>query len=239
MHLNQIIESNSCGPYEILSIGKRKAVVRFVNTGYQVERELKSVSIGRVKDPFHPTVRGVGYIGNAKTKKDGKTLKSYSVWNSIISRCYSEKTQNKRGNSSYKHCLVDERWHSFENFKSWYDENYIDGWHIDKDLLSGGNVYGPETCVFLPHRINTILIDPRDSKYGLPKGVKRTPSGNKYISSCSSGDGATAHIGTYDNPGQAFAAYKTFKESLIKKVAGQYKGIIDNRVYEFLMKYEI
>ena len=35
--------------------------------------------------------------------------------------------------------------------KEWFDKNYIEGWHLDKDLIVKGNkVYSPTTCMLPP-----------------------------------------------------------------------------------------
>ena len=48
-------------------------------------------------------------------------------------------------------CSVCEEWKHFSNFKKWFDENYIEGFDIDKDILIKGNkVYSPEACSFVP-----------------------------------------------------------------------------------------
>ena len=41
----------------------------------------------------------------------------YVLWTSILRRCYSEVYLLK--NPSYRGCVVEEVWHTFENFKSW------------------------------------------------------------------------------------------------------------------------
>lgn len=38
---------------------------------------------------------------------------------------------------------------------------------------------------------------------------------------------------------QAFEAYKSFKESIVKRLANKYKGLIDDRVYHALMNYTV
>jgi len=47
------------------------------------------------------------------------------------------------------------------------------------------------------------------------------------------------HLGYFNTPQEAFQAYKTFKEDLIKQVANEYKEQLDCRVYEALMNYEV
>jgi len=47
------------------------------------------------------------------------------------------------------------------------------------------------------------------------------------------------HIGSFNNPTDAFYAYKAAKEAHIKAVANEWKERIDPRVYEALMSYTI
>jgi hypothetical protein len=40
------------------------------------------------------------------------------------------------------------------------------GKQLDKDLIGDGSIYSPDTCCFIPSRINTVIIGRRgDSKY--------------------------------------------------------------------------
>ena len=47
------------------------------------------------------------------------------------------------------------------------------------------------------------------------------------------------YLGVFETPKQAFQVYKQAKEDYIKEVAEEYKGKIDNRLYEALMNYEV
>ena len=47
------------------------------------------------------------------------------------------------------------------------------------------------------------------------------------------------HIGYFNNPNDAFLAYKSARESYIKEVANKYKDQIDHRAYVALMNYTI
>lgn len=79
----------------------------------------------------------------------------YRAWTNMLNRCYSEKFQEM--NKSYRGVTVCEEWHRFSNFKCWHDEHYVEGWHLDKDLLTDSREYGPSTCVFVPGWLNTFL----------------------------------------------------------------------------------
>lgn len=79
----------------------------------------------------------------------------YSTWRAMLARCYNpkHKAYPQYGGAGVTVC---QEWHTFQNFARWYQENYVQGWHIDKDLY-GLQEYGPKTCVFLPEPINQLL----------------------------------------------------------------------------------
>ena len=52
-------------------------------------------------------------------------------------------------------------------------------------------------------------------------------------------NGFLKHVGLFDNPQDAFMAYKVAKEAQIKLVAMQYKDVLKPAVYESLMNWEI
>lgn len=63
-------------------------------------------------------------------------------------------------------------WHSLNKFSLWFKENYIHGYHLDKDLLIAGNrVYSPTTCVFVPQKVNSFITLSNKSRGLLPLGV--------------------------------------------------------------------
>lgn len=120
-------------------------------------------------------VAGVG-INDADYKvfwrEEGKahTCLAYGRWRDMLRRCYSKGLLRRR--PDYKGNSTDEKWHLFSNFKRWYDNNYVEGWEIDKDLLTVGNkVYSEDTCVFIPKSLNGGLSASRRVEHDLPVGV--------------------------------------------------------------------
>lgn len=80
--------------------------------------------------------------------------KFYEMWYSMLCRCYSEKYP------SYIGCSVCEEWLSLVKFKEWFDENYVDGWQLDKDLIHKQNkIYSADTCSFVPSKVNTFITE--------------------------------------------------------------------------------
>lgn len=108
----------------------------------------------------------------------------YNTWVHMLARCYSEDYLIKR--PKYGGCSVVEDWLRFSMFRSWCMLQDYEGKHLDKDILVPNNkIYGPDTCVFVPHYINTFISD-REALRGLyPIGVGWHKEKQKYFAQCS------------------------------------------------------
>lgn len=204
---------------------------------------------GSVKNPYHPSVFGIGYYGQGKYKSriNNKKTKSYEIWHAMMERCYDPYFINK--NLTYKDCFVCEEWHNFQNFAQWWEEHVYDckneRMELDKDILFKGNkIYSPETCLIAPQRINILFTkndvnrgkypigvdEYYDKKWGYKKLRVRCLMYNK--SKC---------LGYFplSKPFYAFYTYKIFKEKYIKQVADEYKDLIPKKLYDALYKYKV
>ena len=169
----------------------------------------------------------------------GKSGGWYYPWSDMLERCYDKEFHKK--NPSYVGCLVCDEWLMASGFKKWYDEHYIEGYSMDKDILNKGNkLYSPDTCVFVPHRINTLILNGKMRRGNLPIGVSRSSDKKRYVAGFHL-DGKRKHIGTYDTPEEAFFAYKSAREAYIKEVAVDYfnRGLISDVVRDALFRYEV
>lgn len=217
----------------------------------QVHTTYKHFKKGGVKNPYDKTVYGVGYLGEGKYKtrgEDGKKTRTYKAWKNMLQRCYDPYFLNKE--MTYIDCYVCEEWHNFQNFAKWFYENYYEipnqRMHLDKDILIKGNkVYSPETCVFVPNRINYLFIK-RDKVRGkYPIGVTYHKRKCALEVQCGiideNGKGKRKHLGNFslNKPFQAFYVYKIFKENYIKQVADEYKGMIPQKLYDAMYAYEV
>ena len=141
-------------------------------------------------------------------RPNGKIDAAYSRWSCMLFRCYSEKYHAKQ--PTYADCLVCDEWLIFSNFKRWFDENYVEGYQLDKDILFKGNkVYSPETCCFVPKEINCILEASNKSRGDTPVGVFRR--GNSFLS-YSKVNGKRVYFGSYKTAEEAFVVKKTQKK---------------------------
>ena len=168
--------------------------------------------------------------------------RAYRIWYNMIARCYDE--NRLKVHPTYRPCSVCEEWHLFSNFKSWFDENYVEGFNLDKDLLSNGDgVYSPSTCCFLPQELNKAIMTRNDPSRSLPPGVVKhswTEGCTRY--SAQVGGGAShRHVGYYATPEEAFVSYKEAKEQYVKELAKEYysKRMISKRVYDALLNFEV
>ena len=193
-----------------------------------------NIKNGAIKNPYHPSVLGRGYfgIGNYGSKTHNKI---YYTWNAMLSRCYSERYQEKY--PTYKDVTVYEEWYNFQNFAKWFEENYKEDFQLDKDILQKGNkIYSPETCCFVPQEINILLTKSKGTIDNLPMGISK--HGNKFQAQITM-NGNLVYLGAFDTIEEAFIVYKTAKEEYIKEIASRYKNQITRHVYQALINYEI
>lgn len=169
------------------------------------------------------------------------TTKSYPVWHSIHRRCYSEVYQKNK--PTYIGCSVCEDWQLLSTFDDWFNDNYVEGFQLDKDIVKPGNkVYCPEYCIFLPNEVNCAVNVP--SKWnGLPQGVSFRKQSNKYVSQMSfndeNGKRKSRQILLSNDIEECFRAYKYEKEVYVRFLAEKWKDSISQKAYDALMKYEV
>ncbi len=177
-------------------------------------------------------IYGKGYMGKGKYNCTN-SRKIRVMWENMFNRCYNKTFHLK--SPTYIGCVVHEDWYNFQNFAKWYEENYIEGWVLDKDILSGENkTYGPETCCFVPQKINNLFLGAKNKNDGLPRGVSRA-RGKKFISR-GSVNGVKVILGTFDTIEEAYICWKNDKNSKIKNEAIVHKDKLNEKVFNILIK---
>ena len=192
-------------------------------------------------------VCGVGF--NDKTRPafvDGKSVKEYDLWQSMLRRCFSEEYQTCQ--PTYKGCNVSDNFLHYSFFYDWCQKQVGFGkvdengryWQLDKDLLFVGNkTYSETACVFVPQEINKFFTDRGNARGEYPVGVCFHKASGKYIASCSAFGGKRKHLGLFDTPDEAFAVYKPFKENLCKQLALKWQSEIDERLFNTMMNWSV
>ena len=214
----------------------------------RVHTQYHNFVIGSVKNPYHPSVYGIGIIGTKyPVSINCKKIKEYNVWQSMLQRCHSTLYKEKR--VAYKDVTCCEEWLNYENFYEWlHSQSNFDKWYkgnrwaVDKDILYKGNkVYSPENCCLIPQNVNCLFLKREAERGKYPIGVYCTEDG--FAARCRNPflDKAV-EIGKYSTPENAFYfGYKPYKEDIIKMVAEvEFEaGNITKQCYEAMMNYEV
>lgn len=220
-------------------IDRYKVLIEFQDEfKYQKYVDMGNFKKGAVYNPYDKTVLNVGYIGDGKYCKENHK-ECYICWHNILTRCFDSKYKEKY--PTYKDtCVVDE-WLNFQTFADWYYNNiyYVSNerMEIDKDIMFKGNkIYSPDKCVFVPRRINSLLINSKAIRGKYPVGVDMHRG--KFRARCNTLNGSV-FIGHYRSSEAAFNAYKKFKENYIKQVADEYKNKIPAKLYGALYNFQV
>ena len=241
--IGKVCKSLNSGDFKILKYNdSRNVEILFLKTGFEMFVTLGNIRNGEVKDPFSPSVYGVGILGTKyPSSVIGVQTKEYELWNNMLKRCYSDALKKKY--STYEGCEVSDNFKSYEYFYEWCNKQIgfsNKDWHLDKDLLVKGNkVYSEDTCVFIPREINSLLIKCDASRGEHLIGVCWHSKSKAFVAQVSRNKGKQGHLGYFKTEIEAFNAYKTAKESFVKEQAEKWKGQIDERAYNALMNYQV
>jgi len=186
-------------------------------------------------------VFGVGindWVGNVDV--DGKLIREYQLWKGMLERCFSEKYKQKR--PTYDGITCSKDWLSMTKFIEDVSQmrGYgLIGWALDKDIIQKGNkLYSKDNCCFVPAEVNNLLTKSDSSRGEWPVGVCFDNYAGKFKARLAI-NGKLKHLGLFATPEEAFQAYKTAKEAYIKVVAEKWKHLLDERVYQALLDYEV
>ena len=257
--VNKDKQNKRLGETRMMNCGMEATIIKYINSmnvdiqfadGYVVKnRTYSDFKNNSIINPYAKTIYNVACLGEDKATyidpitKRNKKFDSYVHWYEMIRRCYNPKEINKFKN--YNSCTVCEEWLNYSTFKKWYNNNYYkvnnEEMRLDKDILIKGNkIYSPETCIFVPNRINVLFTNRKNDRGKYPIGVYLY--NGKFKSQCSTHkDGVTSRIliGTFNTSEEAFYSYKEFKEKYIKEVADEYKDRIPKKLYDAMYKYEV
>ena len=241
--VGKVCKSKYSGDFKIVKYSDTYDVeIHFINTGFETVARLGDIKNGSVKDPYLPSVYGVGVLGTKyPSRVNGVLTKEYVLWCGMLRRCYSDAYKKRK--PTYEGCEVSDKFKSYEYFYEWCNNQFgfnNKDWQLDKDLLIKGNkVYSESTCVFIHQEINKVLV-----KRGALRGEhligvswdKRHKAFKAMVSRSKSG---SEYLGLFNTEIEAFNAYKQAKENYIKELANKWRDRIDVRAYNALMKYQV
>jgi len=239
-YIGKILESNNCGKFKILGVydiaenGSKNYVVEFVDTKYQTVATYLQIRNLRIKDNYYPSVYNIGYIGDY----EGKVSKNkyYTIWHSMIQRCYGSKDKLK----TYNNVKISKEWHNFTNFAN--DIEKLIGYdniakypnikfELDKDILSDKNnkIYSKETCCFIPHALNMFFVGKKSRNAKKYKGVYYNYKLKTFVAHANF-EKINYRKDGFHNPLDAYVWYYNAKKAMLQKYFKEDFSFVDSRI---------
>jgi hypothetical protein len=171
--------------------------------------------------------------GGKRIRKTVFLCKYYTVWESMLTRCYSEKYLER--NPSYIGTSVCSEWLYATAFKKWMEKQDWSDKCLDKDIIvPGSKLYSPETCAFVLPATNSFVIARDACRGDYPVGVHLYKPTGKYQARCKNPfTGKQESLGYFSTPEEAHEAWRKQKHELAQLVAARES---DMRVVEALKK---
>ena len=114
-NIGDIYVNNQGESFKIINyIDSKHVEIEFLDSHFKKTVSSGNIAKKEIKDPYYPSVEGLGYLGVGTYKPTGKV---YKTWHNMIIRCYSNNYHQKE--PSYKECSVCEEWLNFQNFAKW------------------------------------------------------------------------------------------------------------------------
>lgn len=166
-----------------------------------------------------------------------RDCKAYRTWRNMLLRAYDDVCQAKQ--PTYKGVVVCDEWLSFMAFRRWWLENYVDGWHLDKDLLTDKKIYSPATCIYVPRWLNNFLTDHRRARGEWPIGVRLEKRDGTFYARCHHPFGKRENLGVFTTPEDAYSAWLSRKIEIANELKPAMDAIdkrIHRRVVEIIQR---
>ena len=222
-HIGEVFTTNEGYSAEVIDGGTKMNYCSIKILDWTGEAHYDSIKRGKFKYPYHLSVLDVACIGEGKYKR-GSHVKMYRTWLGMLTRVYDESQRHKH--PTYKDVSVHKDWLNFQTFGKWFEENYINGWDIDKDLLSGeSKIYGPDTCVFIPPSLNNFMTNVKSDNTSGRVGVswhKRDCVWQANIRI----DNKLKYLGSFNDLEKASDTYKKYRKEQAKRFQLEYQNIL-------------
>ena len=160
----------------------------------------------------------------------------YPIW------AFNPRIQNQKYNDMVRRCntkknygVVCEEWlHDKNTFFHWMeDSSYPDigfNYEIDKDIMvPGSKLYSPETCCFVPKKINLLFETPNTN---IKETVKDDCKKYYFVK-----PGTTNDIKYYLTEEEARQEYIRYKANLIRGRAVKYRYAVTDEIYHAMLNY--
>lgn len=112
----------------------------------------------------------------------------------------------------------------------------VDGWHLDKDIISPLKIYSPDFCILIPPWLNAFVVDCGKSRGDLPIGVHRNGSAKNFRAQCRDTETRKkVHLGYFSDALDASCTWRNHKLSLASSMR-EMMEMIDQRIYSGVVR---
>lgn len=168
-----------------------------------------------------------------------KKTRGFILWTSVNARCNPNGSAQK---NNLRYIGSENLFNDYNSFIDWCHDQYgymskdENGrfWSLDKDLLEFGNKhYSPDKCLFVPQRLNNLLVSSNKVRGEYPVGVYLDIKKNSIVALGSDGRGRTKYLGSFKCPYEAHRAWQKDKmEKILLEAESQDWG---GRIKEALL----
>lgn len=198
---------------------------------------ITDIMCGKPRNPIY----GVGINdSDYKTQpydEEGNRLKcpAYKSWINMLQRAYDIKYKEK--NPTYRDVTVCNEWLIFSNFRKWWIENHVDGWQLDKDILSPHNkVYSSDTCIYVPSWLNSFILSCKGGRGKYKIGVSwDTKTENFRVHCCNQRTKKQKHVGRFKTEDEAHDAWLKRKLEIALDLKSEMDQV-DLRIYPCIIR---
>lgn len=148
---------------------------------------------------------------------------AYLSWKSMLMRVGSKSFQT--GRPWYIGVSVCDEWREFSNYLSWWKINQVDGWELDKDLLTDDREYHPDKCLFVPAWLNTFTNSHKSARGQYLIGVSYIKREKAFQAFCNN-----KYVGRFSSEEAAHQAWRRSKLESAKELRPKMDEI-DSRIY--------
>lgn len=240
-YLNRVGETNVNkygSKYKIIKYKNARDIIVEFDNGYIKRSAYKEFKNGNIKSPFCKSVYGVGYIGigEYKVSINSKSTDCYNCWSSMLGRVTG------RDSPCYKGCVVCNEWLCYQNFAKWWHENYYncgEKLELDKDIkIANNKIYSPNTCLLVPHSINSLFCKSTKSRGKYPLGISKYK--NLYLATVSNKrENKSVITKAFKDFDKAREFYISEKKKIINKVCNEYIDKVPKEVLKYVETYDI
>jgi len=154
---------------------------------------------------------------------------AYRAWKNMLERAYSAKFHAKY--QTYIGIAICDEWRNFCAFRTWWIDRHVDGWQLDKDVLSGSRIYSLETCLFVPQWLNSFTTDSGAARGEWPIGVCFNKQSGRFMARCRHPfNNESDYLGLFNTPEEAHLAWRARKLELALELKPKMDEI-DLRIY--------